>query len=147
MRKRSHAREYALQLLYQVEITSDLTEDQLLDFWKQLDEHRESGPIDPEVKKFTEDLVHIVRRNRAPIDNMIETSAEHWNMKRMAVVDRNVLRLGVAEIVYALDVPTKVAINEAIELAKKFGDQESARFVNGVLDHIAKKHAPADKQT
>lgn len=147
MRKRSHSREYALQLLYQIEITNDLTEDQILDFWKQLDEHRESGPIDAEIKKFTEELVHIVRRNRAPIDHMIESCAEHWNMKRMAVVDRNILRLGVAEIVYALDVPTKVAINEAIELAKKFGDQESARFVNGVLDQIAKKHAPSDKQT
>jgi N utilization substance protein B len=146
MRKRSHGREYALQLLYQVEITADLTDDQIRDFWKQLDDNRESGPIDPEVKKFAEELVHIVRRNRAPIDNMIETSAEHWNMKRMAVVDRNILRLGVSEIVYALDVPSKVAINEAIELAKKFGDSESPRFVNGVLDHIAKKHAPADKK-
>lgn len=146
MRKRSHGREYALQLLYQVEITADLTPDQLLDFWRQLDESRENGPIDAEIKQFAEELVHIVRRNRAPIDNMIETSAEHWDMKRMAIVDRNILRLGVAEIVYALDVPTKVAINEAIELAKKFGDSESPRFVNGVLDHIAKKHAPADKQ-
>lgn len=147
MRKRSHSREYALQLLYQVELTSDLNGEQILDFWKQLDEHREGGPIDPEIKKFTEELIHIVHRNRAPIDHMIETSAEHWNLKRMAVVDRNILRLGVAEIIYVLDVPTKVAINEAIELAKRFGDSESARFVNGVLDQIAKKHAPADKRT
>ena len=146
MRKRSHGREYALQLLYQTEITKDLTEDQLLDFWRQLDENRESGTIDAEVKTFAEELVRIVRRNRAPIDHMIESCAEHWDMNRMAVVDRNILRLGVAEIVYALDVPNKVAINEAIELAKKFGDAESSRFVNGVLDQIAKKHAPADKQ-
>ncbi len=146
MRKRSHSREYAVQLLYQFEIIKDLTEEQLLDFWKQLDENREAGPIDNEVKKFSEELVHIVRRNRAPIDHMIEACAEHWDMKRMAIVDRNILRLGVAEIVYAFDVPNKVAINEAIELAKKFGDSESARFVNGVLDQIAKKHTPAGKQ-
>jgi len=146
MRKRSHSREYAVQLLYQVEITADLTDEQVLDFWRQLDDSRESGPIDPEVKKFARDLVDLVRVNRAEIDKMIESCAEHWDMKRMAVVDRNILRLGVAEIVHSGDVPAKVAINEAIELAKKFGDSESSRFVNGVLDQIAKKHAPADKQ-
>lgn len=146
MRKRSHSREYALQLLYQVEITADLGHDQILDFWRQLDENRESGAIDPEVKKFSGELVDLVRANRADIDRMIESCAEHWDMKRMAVVDRNILRLGVAEIVYSTDTPARVAINEAIELAKKFGDSESSRFVNGVLDQIAKKHAPADKQ-
>jgi transcription antitermination factor NusB len=146
MRKRSHSREYALQLLYQVEITTDLTDEQVLDFWRQLDGSRESGPIDPEVKQFARELVDLVREHRADIDKMIESCAEHWDMKRMAVVDRNILRLGVAEIVHSGDVPAKVAINEAIELAKKFGDSESSRFVNGVLDQIAKKHAPADKQ-
>ena len=98
-------------------------------------------------RAFTdEDIVKIVRENRDEIDKVIETSAEHWDIKRMAVVDRNILRLGVSEILYAADVPVKVAINESIELAKKFGDQESSRFVNGILDQIAKKHAPADKK-
>ncbi len=146
MRKRSHSREYAIQLLYQVEITADLNDDQILDFWRQLDESREAGPIDTEVKKFAGELVGLVRKNRAEIDKIIESCAEHWDMKRMAVVDRNILRLGVAEMVYSADTPARVAINEGIELAKKFGDKESSRFVNGVLDQIAKKHAPADKQ-
>ena len=146
MRKRSHSREYAVQLLYQVEITDHLAEEQILDFWRQLDEAREAGPIDPEIKAFAGELVDLVRKHRVEIDRMIEACSEHWDMNRMAVVDRNILRLGVAEIVHSADVPARVAINEAIELAKKFGDSESSRFVNGVLDQIAKKHTPANKQ-
>jgi N utilization substance protein B len=145
MRKRSHSREYALQLLYQIEITKDLSQDDILDFWRQLDDARENGPIDAEVKEFAVETVKNVRKHREAIDKLIESSAEHWDMNRMAVVDRNILRLGVSEIMYTPDVPAKVAINEAIELAKKFGDAESSRFVNGILDQISKKHAPAEK--
>ena len=94
-------------------------------------------------------LLRTTIEKASQIDAIIEKAAPDWPLEKIANVDRQILRIGLAELLFAdkSEVPAKVAINEAIELAKKFGDQESARFVNGVLDQIAKKHAPADKQT
>ena len=95
------------------------------------------------------ELVAVTSGNRIPflqsskIDVIIAESTEHWDLERMAVVDRNILRMAVYELLYEPDVPGKVAINEAIEIAKKFGTAESSRFINGVLDRIHRELRPA----
>ena len=140
MRRRSKARECALQLLYQGEINHQDPIDSAEDYWSQIADQPRAEEISDEVREFTRRIVTLVREHEKEIDEEIRRAAEHWKMERMAVVDKNVLRIGVSEILYCDDIPDKVAINEAIELAKKFGDADSSRFVNGVLDHIAKNH-------
>ncbi len=102
-------------------------------FWEQEDEH----PGD--VRAFAEDIVNNVRLRVEEIDRKISEYATNWQISRMAVIDRNVLRMGLYELMYAPGIPPKVAINEAVELAKKYGDTESSKFVNGILDKIHKK--------
>ena len=87
----------------------------------------------PELEEFAQSLVNGVRRNLAEVDTMLEQTASNWSLKRMAATDRNVLRLGAFEILYT-ETPGRVAINEAVELAKRFGSAHSAQFVNGILD-------------
>jgi transcription antitermination factor NusB len=81
--------------------------------------------------------------HEAKIDEVISQYALHWELERMAVVDRNILREGIFEILWAGDVPPKVAINEALEVAKKFSTQESSRFINGILDRVHKELRPS----
>lgn len=132
MRKRTLARECALKILYQQEITRSSLALTLERFW-------EYEPSDSfEVKDFSGRLVKGVNDHLDDIDQMISKYATNWQLKRMAVIDRNILRLGVFELFYAGDIPPKVTINEAIELAKKYGDAESSKFVNGILDKIHK---------
>ena len=114
------------------------------EFWEEATEGAPPEPDLPQIKDFTHGLVDAVTGHLTDIDVAIEQSADNWKMSRMAVVDRNILRIGAGEILYFDDVPSKVAINEAIELAKKFGDSESPRFVNGILDKIAKDHRPCE---
>jgi N utilization substance protein B len=94
---------------------------------------------DPELVDFARSLVSGVRRNRPELDRALEEKAENWRLERMAATDRNVLRLGAYEILHA-DTPAPVAINEAVELAKRFGTKQSAQFVNGVLDRLFHEH-------
>jgi len=131
MRNRTKAREHALQMLYQMDIRHLRPEDVLAEFWQ------EQAPLE-EVKTFAERLFMGAAEHLASIDALISSHADNWNLKRMAVIDRNILRLGVYELLHAADVPPKVCINEAIELAKRFGDAESGKFVNGILDAIHK---------
>jgi N utilization substance protein B len=93
---------------------------------------------DEELIEFAQRLLSGVRRNRGELDAMLTERAENWSLQRMAVTDRNVLRLGAFEIVYA-DTPDRVAINEAVELAKRFGARQSAQFVNGILDRFLRE--------
>ena len=88
-----------------------------------------------ELVQFARSLVAGVRRNRAELDDMLSRTADNWGLERMAATDRNVLRMGGYEILYA-DTPDRVAINEAVELAKRFGSSQSAQFVNGILDRF-----------
>ncbi len=90
---------------------------------------------DPRLK-FARTLVQGVLARKAEIDSMLEKNAERWKLGRMASVDRNIMRIGAFELCYCLDIPPRVAINEAVELAKKFGSEESGAFVNGILDAI-----------
>ena len=134
MRKRSRSREYALQLLYQADIRHADCRELLQEFWT---EHQAAE----EVRTFANHLVQGTVEHVGEIDALITTHADNWNLKRMAVIDRNILRLGVYELSYLDDVPPKVCINEAIELAKRFGDAESGKFINGILDAIHKAQA------
>ena len=132
MRKRTLAREFAVQILYQIDITGDTYERSLADFWQAHD----SEEIKEEVKTFSSELVKGARDNLAAIDAMIEKYATNWELKRMAVVDRNILRLTSYELLFRDDIPPKVAINEGVELAKKFSDLNAGKYVNGILDKI-----------
>jgi len=130
---RRKAREYALQILFQVDFTKKRIDSKdLEDFWSGKKESRS-------VQEFTEDLVRGTLNSIDEIDAMIEKVTENWLLKRMAAVDRNILRFAAYEILYRKDIPSAVTINEAIEVAKKFSSAESAPFINGILDRLAKE--------
>jgi N utilization substance protein B len=135
--RRRKARELALQFLYQLE-QNGATDPRPFeaDFWAR-------HPVDDEARAFADSLVQGAKRQQGDIDKRIAECAEHWDLDRMAVVDRNILRLAVYELLFEPGVPGKVTINEAIEIAKKFGTAESSRFINGVLDRIHRELRPA----
>jgi len=132
MRKRTQARECTLKILYQAEITRRNIRLAADYFWKEQEES------DKNVLEFSQRLILGIEEHLEEIDQKISNYATNWQLKRMAVIDRNILRMGVFELVYANDIPPKVTINEAVELAKKYGDLESSKFVNGILDKIHK---------
>lgn len=132
MRKRTKAREFTLQVLYQMDITHDSYEACLNNFWQSEIGER----LEDEVKDFTAQLVKGVADNLAKIDATISQHATNWQLKRIAVVDRNILRISCFELMFREDIPPKVSINEAIELAKKYSNPEASKFVNGILDKI-----------
>lgn len=131
MRKRTLARECALKILYRIEISRDSLEISMEDFWS-----REAAG--KEVRAFADSLAKGTMGNLSRIDGIISKYADNWGIKRMAVIDKNVLRLGTFELLYMDEIPPKVSINEAIDLAKKYGDVDSGKFVNGILDKIRK---------
>ena len=147
MRKRTRSREFALQILYQMDMSDAGITDAFDDFWKDKSDLAlndpekdaiESEKKDPEVRQYAEKIVKGVLDHLEKIDPIVERYAENWSMMRMAYVDRNILRLSVFEILFCNDIPVKVAINEAVELAKRYGESDSSKFVNGILDRIAK---------
>lgn len=131
MRKRTYARELSLQILYQMDITQDSPDSTLANFWQSHEK-----PVPAQVKSFAAELIKGVTENLALIDDNISQYATNWQLKRMAVVDRNILRLSCYELLFREDIPPKVSINEAVELAKKYSGQEAGKFVNGILDRI-----------
>ena len=131
MRNRTKSREYALQMLYQLDIRRASAEQILSEFWQE-----DEPPA--EVKAFANQLFLGTMEHLGEMDALITRHADNWNLKRMAVIDRNILRLGAYELLQVKETPPKVCINEAIELAKRFGDAESGKFINGILDAIYK---------
>ena len=129
MSRRSRAREAILQLLYQ----DDLHPDRRLDPDEAYLRERLLG--DATLMEFARDLLRGVRQHRREVDEHLTRLATNWTLGRMAATDRNALRIGAYEILYS-DTPARVAVNEAVELAKRFGTQQSAPFVNGVLDRL-----------
>jgi N utilization substance protein B len=97
----------------------------------------EAEKPDPETQRFARELVSGVRSNLADIDALIREYSHHWRIDRMTRIDRNVLRIGIFELKYRADIPRSVSIDEAVELGKKYGTEESSAFVNGLLDRIA----------
>ncbi len=143
MATRREAREWALQLVFGQDLNTRE------DLNRVFNDFFEVNPTDDAVTRaFAESLVRGVIRERTRIDAVIEGFAEHWRMRRMGVVDRNVLRIAVYELMFRTDVPPPVVINEAIDLAKYFSNAESGRFVNGILDRVRKELAKeSDEQS
>jgi len=131
MGNRRKARELALQVLYQLECSGQKLKEILSYYW-------EENPVPDEVCQFSEKLLEGTLRNLKELDMLIESVSTNWKLSRMASVDRNLLRQAAFELVYLEDIPSSVTINEAVEIAKKFGTEESASFINGILDKIAK---------
>ena len=129
MTVRRRAREIALQVLYQLDIGPGEPQDALAVYF---DNFRPSE----KAREFSHRLIEGVCQNREEIDRLIEENAENWTLKRMAVVDRNILRLAAFELTRCPDIPFKATLNEAIELAKRFGNDDSGAFINGILDKI-----------
>jgi N utilization substance protein B len=127
---RRDARELALQALYQLDVDDADPVHGLSLFWTHF-----AGP--PGAESFARELVDGVRANHERIDALIGESAEHWRLSRLSRVDLNLLRLATFELLARPDIPASVTINEAIEIARRFGSGDSASFVNGVLDHVA----------
>lgn len=127
---RRKGRELALQALYQIEITGD-TSAAAVDLFLQ---HFEGNA---KAKEFARRLVSGTVSQRAEIDRLIAQATEHWKIERLAKVDFVLLRMAAYELLFCADIPTSVTLDEAIEIAKRFGSEESAGFINGVLDHIA----------
>jgi N utilization substance protein B len=125
-------RELALKALYRIDICGGASKEDLAIFFSNF-------PCDGRARQFAERLIEGVRRDQRELDGHIAAALEHWSVKRLSRIDHNILRLAVWELLKLEDVPARVTIDEAIELAKTYGDQESGRFVNGVLDQIAER--------
>ncbi len=130
--KRRRSREYALQLLFQLDLTDSQLDEKLLgEFW-------EGSSEDAEVRDFTHTIVRGTTENLNTIDKIIKKAADNWAIDRMAVVDRNILRAATYELFYIKDIPSSVTLNEAIEISKKYSTEDSSAFINGILDKIQK---------
>ena len=130
MTRRTRGREIALQVLYQTEQNAGMVAAEV----RRFVERRLRG--DRPLVAFAEGLIAGVQANKPRLDALITEVAENWRLDRMAAIDRNILRLGAYEMLFCPEVPTKVAINEALELAKRYSTAQSSRFVNGILDRL-----------
>ena len=130
MGARTTAREAALQMLYAVEASGTPVDQAIKYFWWEL-------PGDPEDREYADRVVLGVSSQLDELDRRIRAASENWRLERMTRVDRNVLRIGTWELLEQADIPRAVILDEAVELAKRFGTEESGAFVNGVLDRIA----------
>jgi N utilization substance protein B len=138
MGSRHLSRERALQILFQYDIHGKPGV-WLNEFWNQY-------KAAEDVKAFAEQLVNGVLEHKKDLDALIGRYATNWKVSRMQIVDRNILRLGAYELLWLDKVPAKVTVNEAIELAKDFGDEEAAKFVNGILDKVLATEARLDRK-
>jgi N utilization substance protein B len=129
MGKRRRAREAALSILYQLEFRPGKLPEVFRAYWAD-------HPSPLEVQVFAEELVEGTVAHREDIDALIANHAEHWHFSRIALVDRNILRVATYEFLFRKEIPDKVILNEAIEIAKQYGSEDSSRFVNGILDPI-----------
>ncbi len=129
---RRRAREAALKILYQLDLAGGSVEAAIAAYWDSFD-------LEAEGDEYAGELVRGFDADRDAVDEAIRRASARWRLERMASVDRNVLRIGTYELLRCDDVPTSVVIDEAIELAKRFGAEESSAFVNGLLDRIARR--------
>ena len=139
MRKRTKARELALQAIYQFDLRGD-------EVRADVDDLLAKATEDAEILEFARMLFEGAWLKRADIDKAIEAAARNWEMRRMAAIDRNILRLATYELLYRPEIPPLVTINEAIDMAKKYSTKKSGHFVNGILDHIRTTAAPEAKR-
>ena len=139
MGKRRLSRELAIQFLYLTDMNEGDRFNQLSQFWED-----HSPPT--EVQSFTEEILNHIFDHQEDIDAQLEKYSDNWTLSRMTVIDRNLLRMAASEILYSKNVPPKVAIDEAVEIAKKFGSEDSPNFINGILDRILKELKPETPQ-
>jgi N utilization substance protein B len=138
MGKRRKARESTLQILFQLEFN-----DSQLD--KTISQFLENKKADKEEKELCTRLICGIVANQAEIDKIIQSASQHWRISRMAIVDKNILRMAAYEMLYDKDLAPAIIINEAIEIAKKYSSEQSATFINGILDALNKKKVKDDK--
>lgn len=131
--RRRKARELALKMLYQVELNGD-------DAKVALENYCNIFPYHNDIVDYARYLLSGITKEQRKLDGYIEKASEHWKLNRITYVDRGILRTAIFEMLFSSDVPPKVAIDEALELAKKFGTEESKDFVNGVLDRVLKDY-------
>ena len=132
MGKRRSSRELTLKFLYQSEMNKGNIEEQMKIFIERNSSHGE-------VEDFMENLVKSIYKEMGEIDKIIQECSDNWILDRMTVIDRNILRMGTCELLFDFLTPPKVVINEAIDIAKKYGNEDSPEFINGILDKIHKK--------
>ena len=130
---RRKSRELTLQMLFQLDMGKQDLDQVRGTFWS------ERKDLDEKVRGFSDDLFRVACERRDEIDQIIERDAEHWRMDRMAAVDRNLLRAGVAEFLGFPQTPRPVVINESLEIARRYSTPESVQFINGVLDSVARE--------
>lgn len=132
MGNRRKSREAALQALYQIDLSKAEPKKALEQYWK-------NNPDTEGIQDFANLLVQGVTSHLTELDQLIEKHSTHWKLSRMACVDRNILRISAYELIYCKDIPASVSLNEAIEIGKKFGTEDSSAFINGILDNLSKE--------
>lgn len=132
MGKRRSSRELALKFLYQFELNEGNVDEQMNSFI-------ELNSLKDEIEVFMKELVEAVIKQKTEIDEIIQKFSDNWLLDRMTVIDRNILRIGTCELLSDFSTPPKVVINEAVDIAKKFGNEDSPEFINGILDKIYKE--------
>jgi N utilization substance protein B len=135
MGNRRFSRELVIQFLYLAEMNEGEIANQLKGFWK-------NNSCQEDVQSFAEDILKDIFDHKKEIDVQLEKYSDNWTLSRMAVIDRNLLRMAASELMYSKTVPPKVAIDEAVEIAKKYGTEDSPNFINGILDRILKELKP-----
>lgn len=144
MRQRRKAREVALKVLYKLDILNIDSKEAVELFWNNFEAHEG-------VKEFSSLLIEGTWKNRGEIDSLISSYSENWSLARMSRVDKSILRMAVYELLYCNDIPPKVTLNEAIDLGKLYGSENSGAFINGILDalyaKLRKKDANQDVTT
>jgi transcription antitermination protein NusB len=133
MGTRRKSRELTMQMLFQGDLGKQTPEEVGKLFWNSRDD------VDAETRGFTEDLYRVANTRQAEIDGLIESHAQNWRLERMAVVDRNLLRAAVAEMLAYPSTPAAIIINESLEIARRYSTPESVQFINGVLDSVARE--------
>ena len=132
MGRRRQGREAAFKALYRIDLTGRGIEDGIAGL-------SDEGPQDTDAAQFAQDLLETVGAKRTRVDEVIDGAADHWSLDRMAIVDRSILRLGAAEILFWPWIPDEVSIDEYVEIARKYGTENSGGFVNAVLDRISRE--------
>lgn len=132
MHQRTRAREAALQFIYQLDLMG-------FDKLEEMEAFLASEELTDDVLDYARSLIIGVHENWDALGERIAWAAKNWELERMAVVDRNILRLGIYELLFREDIPPKVVINEAVELGKRYSTEQTGSFVNGILDSIIKK--------
>lgn len=138
--KRSSAREYLMQMLYEMGIQQDFSE-------KIKDRYIQDREIPEKQQDYFNQVYRTVVENLEEIDGLIDASVKSWSVETMAKVDLAILRLAVAELLYVDSIPSSVSINEAVELGKKFGEENSGKFINGILGAVVRKKQEREMKT